>query len=242
MTKASVRGIGTAAVFVASGLALSACDDTGTEPADGTAFFTAAMSGAGGSATDALTAADENEDNGNCSEIDGVDGAEIEISSIYFQGVPDGGRLEVWNAEDDGGQSNNGENDNEGNDDGTLTVDLCALAAGEEVHLIDEEDAVEGPSGEYGQLRLVAERGSALLEGESDWWDMKLPSAAQSGIKILPPRGGDDENGEAEVEAENGETVHLEIAVEDVEGNFVFQGPPHDPHGVLFTPVLRLRE
>ena len=97
----------------------------------------------------------------------------------------------------------------------------------------------------YLQLRLVVSAASVTLNDTLQFADgsitkeLRIPSGAQSGIKInLDAADGDA--GSAGIEISSGETV---IVVDfDVAQNFVIQGALGTPAGiqdVLFTPLLR---
>lgn len=104
--------------------------------------------------------------------------------------------------------------------------------------------------GEYKQLRLIVESASVdLIEGYtfrdgSTSMDLKVPSGAQTGIKLnLWPADGMDEmeDEDAGVRIVPGETV---LVVDfDVNQSFVIQGNPETPAGIksmLFKPTLRV--
>ena len=90
------------------------------------------------------------------------------------------------------------------------------------------------PVGDYAQLRLVVDSAKVSLVDGATFADgsssrtLKVPSGAESGIKVVFPG-----------------RVHIDPAGADivvdfpVAENFVFQGPAAKPHGVLFTPTLR---
>jgi hypothetical protein len=90
------------------------------------------------------------------------------------------------------------------------------------------------PVGDYAQLRLVVDSARVSLVAGATFADgsssrtLKVPSGAQSGIKVvfagrvhIDPAGAD---------------IVVDFPVGE---NFVFQGPASSPHGVLFTPTLR---
>jgi hypothetical protein len=131
------------------------------------------------------------------------------------------------------------------------------------VNLLDLRDAAttllaEGivEPGSYHQLRLIVEQARVALasvdgtqlrfpDGMTEQ-DMKVPSGAQTGIKLnLKPadtsQDGDLEDGEGGVEIVPGETVL--ILDFDVSRSFVIQGNPETPagiKGVHFKPTLRV--
>ena len=221
------------------GLTLAACDEEGTTGPQSPAYMQVALTGAGGGGS----AASQDVVSLNEEEVaSAIESAEVWISEVYFQGVPDEGqgRVEVFKAENEGDRQ---------------VVDLMDLHEGVDVFLGDEPEEVV--PGRYGQLRLVVDEATVVVDGEE--MDLKIPSGEQTGIKVLPPRendedeeNGDDENdndngnednGEndeeaGDVEVDNGEIVTVVVSV-DVEENFVLQGPPGEVTGVLFTPTLR---
>ncbi|MGK7312116.1 MAG: carboxypeptidase regulatory-like domain-containing protein [Candidatus Longimicrobiales bacterium M2_2A_002] len=150
-------------------------------------------------------------------------------------------------------------------------VDILPVADGEnDAPITLTEDGTDGPvnllelqddvqmlladttidPGEYKQLRLIVESASVdLIEGYtfrdgSTSMDLKVPSGAQTGIKLnLWPADGMDgmEDEDAGVRIVPGETV---LVVDfDVNQSFVIQGNPETPAGIksmLFKPTLRV--
>ena len=237
-------------------VAAAGCDDEGSSTApEGSGYLQVALTGSGsaeGMAAD-LVGSTEEENGRDVSET--IEKAEVWISEVYFQGVPGQGRVEVFSADDHADNNDNGDNGNGDQDDGgRLLIDLMELQEGVDVVL--GEDAQEVEPGEYGQLRFVVDEAEVTLNEGYEFADgertqaLSIPSGAQSGIKVHPPRdddeNGDDNNGEngegdeVGVDVAEGSTVTVVVEV-DVEGNFVFQGPPHDTtiQGVLFTPTLQ---
>jgi hypothetical protein len=113
------------------------------------------------------------------------------------------------------------------------------------LQLQDGVTAVLGSSdvepGRYLQLRMIVRSATVTLKDEytfrdgSRTKDLHVPSGAQSGIKIRLVSG--DRSGPAGILVGAGETI---IVVDfDVSQNFVMQGGPTAPIGVLFKPVLR---
>ena len=231
-------------------VAAAGCDDEGSSTApEGSGYLQVALTGSGsaeGMAAD-LVGSTEEENGRDVSET--IEKAEVWISEVYFQGVPGQGRVEVFSADDAGNNDNNNGNGDQG-DDGRLLIDLMDLQEGVDVVL--GEDAQEVEPGEYGQLRFVVDEAEVTLKEDYEFADgertqsLSIPSGAQSGIKVNPPRDDNDNNGEngegneVGVDVAEGSTVTVVVEV-DVEGNFVFQGPPHDTtiQGVLFTPTLQ---
>ena len=89
------------------------------------------------------------------------------------------------------------------------------------------------PTGTYHQVRLLVDSARVVLKapntfsGGSNTAKLNVPSGSQTGIKvnISPP-----------VDVAEGQTV---LVVDfDVSRSFVFQGPPNNPNGVQFRPVL----
>jgi hypothetical protein len=112
---------------------------------------------------------------------------------------------------------------------------------------------VDIPAGTYHQLRLFVESASVTLadgyefrDGSTES-DLRVPSGAQSGIKLrLRPdaesdMGEGDGDGEGGVEIAGGETI---LVVDfDVNQSFRIQGNPNTPagiNGVSFRPTLRV--
>jgi hypothetical protein len=131
------------------------------------------------------------------------------------------------------------------------------------VDLMDLRDAAttllaEGivEPGTYHQLRLIVEKARVVLAGEGEDQylfpdgrpdqDMKVPSGAQTGIKLNlrpadPGQDGDVEDGDGGIEIVPGETVL--ILDFDVSRSFVLQGNPETPAGIKsvhFKPTLRV--
>lgn len=223
--------LGTGGVIAALAVvtAVSACDDEGATAPQGPTFMQAALTGVG----DGQSAAALENDDPVYREVDAtIESAEVWISEVYFQGVPDEGtgRKDVFQAE---------------NEEDRAEIDLMELEEGVTVPLGDEPEEVV--PGTYGQLRLVVDSahvhladGYTFSDGSEDG-PLAIPSGDQTGIKVLPPREdeGDEDEGEVEVAAEENETVTVVVAV-DVADNFVFQGPPgEEVEGILFTPTLR---
>lgn len=101
-------------------------------------------------------------------------------------------------------------------------------------------------AGTYHQLRLIVESAEVTLAEGFEFADgtttraLFVPSGAQTGIKVNL-RYADAEEESAGVEISSGETI-LVVLDMDVEQNFVLQGDPDGPSGlldVLFTPLLR---
>ena len=89
------------------------------------------------------------------------------------------------------------------------------------------------PVGDYEQLRLVLDSARVTLAAGMTFADgstsrtLRTPSAGESGLKV---------NFGGPVHVASGQT---DLVVDfDVSRNFVFQGDPTHPNGVLFTPVL----
>lgn len=117
-------------------------------------------------------------------------------------------------------------------------------------------------AGEYRQLRLRIESAEVTLAEGYEFRDggttksLKVPSGAQTGLKLLLTNGDDDggdevEDGEASSEeGSGGETGTVEQGGEttavvdfDVSRSFAIQGNPETPagiKGVLLKPVLRI--
>lgn len=151
--------------------------------------------------------------------------AEVCISQVYLQG---GGGDEEEEADGGAGRVvlwEKGEGD-------AQCFDLLELQG-----VSAEVAETEVPAGTYGQLRFVIESASVTLAeghtfstGESTR-DLTVPSGAQTGIKVIL----------ADPVVVESETVSEVTVDADVDANFVIQGNPETPAGimgVLFTPVL----
>jgi hypothetical protein len=89
--------------------------------------------------------------------------------------------------------------------------------------------------GAYHQLRLFVEGARAQINDSDEWIDLKVPSGAQTGIKLLL-RGMDGEH----LQLVPGEQV---IVLDfDVNRSFVIRGNPNAPgfKGVIFKPTLKV--
>ena len=89
------------------------------------------------------------------------------------------------------------------------------------------------PTGDYTQMRLVVDSARVTLKAGKTFSDgsssktLQTPSAQRTGIKV---------NFSGPVHVAPGQTI---LVVDfDVSRNFVFTGPPANPNGVLFKPVL----
>jgi len=117
-----------------------------------------------------------------------------------------------------------------------LEYDLLTLRDGVTADLTGE---VEVPEGQYKQLRMIVARAEVTLHPDFEFRDgsgrtkeLFVPSGAQTGIKVML----------AEPITTEGGTINVILVDFDVNENFVIQGNPHTPAGilgVLFTPVLR---
>jgi hypothetical protein len=89
------------------------------------------------------------------------------------------------------------------------------------------------PTGDYAQLRLVVDSARLTLEDGASFADgsasrtLKVPSGPQTGIKVNFAGG---------LHITEDTDLLVDFSVAD---NFVFQGPPARPMGVLFTPHLK---
>lgn len=101
-------------------------------------------------------------------------------------------------------------------------------------------------AGTYHQLRLIVESAQVTLAEGFEFADgsttrtLFVPSGAQTGIKVNL-RSADSDEESAGVAISSGETI-LVVLDMDVEQNFVLQGNPDTPAGllgVLFTPLVR---
>lgn len=201
----------TAALALAFGLGLSACDDDGVEPV-GDAQVQILL-------TDAPS--------------DYIASADVWISRVYLQ--PD----DTDDADDDGVDDGEdpdvpGRVDLFNDPDNPKQFDLLTLRDGIVAELTDP---VTVEAGEYGQLRLVVDSAIVTLADGFTFPDgsqtdlLFVPSGQQNGIKVQ--LSGD-------IDADGGELVTLLVDF-DVDRNFKVQGNPNTAAGIqsiLFTPVL----
>jgi Domain of unknown function (DUF4382)/Carboxypeptidase regulatory-like domain len=119
--------------------------------------------------------------------------------------------------------------------------DLLQLQNGVTVTIADAEI----DPGQYVQLRMkVLDANVTLAEGYEfvgggTTMSLKIPSGAQSGIKVHLHPAGQDEPGMDGIEITGETTLVVDF---DVSQNFKIQGNPNTPaglKGVLFTPSLR---
>jgi hypothetical protein len=158
---------------------------------------------------------------------DRIAAAEVWISRVYLQGDgedeveegvegdEEGGRVDLFNDPAD-----------------PRSYDLLTLRDGVTADLTG---TVEVPAGRYAQLRLVVDsarvtliEGFTFANGDTSR-SLFVPSGSSSGIKVQLAEP---------VESSDSETSVVLVDF-DVDANFVFQGPPGAPNGVLFTPTLR---
>jgi len=109
------------------------------------------------------------------------------------------------------------------------------------------------PAGQYLQLRLIVNGAEVTLADGMAFRDgstsktLKVPSGAQSGIKVLlfdeDDFGHDESMGTENSEERDGVTLGsgetIIVLDFDVARNFVLTGPKWEPTGVLFKPVIR---
>jgi len=142
-------------------------------------------------------------------------------------------------------------------------VELVPADDGE--HILLSEDGTDGPvnllelqnsatmllaeaeieAGSYSQLRLIVESASVELidgytfVGGDTVMDLRVPSGAQTGIKLN--LGAGDDEGDGPLEIGSGEMV---LVIDfDVSRSFVIQGNPETPAGIKsmsFKPTLRV--
>jgi hypothetical protein len=108
-----------------------------------------------------------------------------------------------------------------------MSFNLLELTNGVSENLVD----IELDTGVYDHVRLYVSEASVMLK-DSTVYDLKVPSGAQSGIKIFidPP-----------VEVAGGLTSEL-ILDFNVSKSFVVQGNPNTPAGIkgfIFKPVIK---
>ena len=107
----------------------------------------------------------------------------------------------------------------------------------QQYNLLELQDGVtallaeaELEAGTYEQLRLIVDDASVLLN-DGRTFDLKVPSGAQTGIKVLLP--GFD------VQAGENEELTLDFKLED---SFIVQGNPNTAAGIngfIFKPVIK---
>jgi hypothetical protein len=136
--------------------------------------------------------------------------------------------------------------------DGSPHITLSDDGTDGPVNLLELQDAAtevlaeaEIEAGSYTQLRLIVESASVTLKDPYTFTDgstekaLKVPSGAQTGIKLL--LGAGDGEGDEPLEIPAGD---LALVVDfDVSQSFVIQGNPLTPagiHGMLFKPTLRV--
>lgn len=137
--------------------------------------------------------------------------AEVWISRVFLQG---GGPVDLFN---------DAENPRH--------YDLLDLRDG---LVADLTDPVIVDAGVYTQLLLVVDsahvtfvEGFTLRDGSTEI-SLRVPSGSESGIKVKLSEP---------VNVREGQLMVLLVDF-DVEKNFVFQGAPTNPSGILFTPTL----
>ena len=82
----------------------------------------------------------------------------------------------------------------------------------------------------FDQIRFIVGPDAYVVMLDGTVYDLRTPSGSSSGIKLHLPEIVVDEPGE---------TVDVLIDF-NVEDSFVTLGPPNDPNGFLFKPVLRV--
>lgn len=154
---------------------------------------------------------------------DYIESAEIWVSHVYLQ------------ARDDDDPETDPRVDLFNDPENPRTYDLMLLRDGVTADLTAD---VEVDPANYGQLRIIVDSAFVTLIEGYEFNDgtttrsLKVPSGAQTGIKVQLTEP---------IEAEEGEVTVLTVDF-DVNENFVLQGNPETPagiNGILFTPVLR---
>lgn len=141
--------------------------------------------------------------------------AEVWISRVFLQGGGGGGGpVDLFN-----------------DPENPRHYDLLDLRDGV---VADLTDPVMVDAGVYTQLRLVVDsarvtfiEGFTLRDGSTEA-SLRVPSGSESGINVQLSEP---------VNVMEGQLMVLLVDF-DVEKNFVFQGPPTNPSGILFTPTL----
>lgn len=108
------------------------------------------------------------------------------------------------------------------------------------VNLLDLRDGIDTtmaslnvPAGDYRQLRFLVDGDARVVFSDGRTFDLRIPSGAQSGIKVNLPEGGIGAAGDS-----------ADVLVDfDVERSFVVRGGSVDSpgfNGFLFKPVLHV--
>lgn len=124
-------------------------------------------------------------------------------------------------------KSNNGDQNVLTLFDGEIDLNLLDLTGGVTEQLAN----VELPVGQYSQLRLFVSEASLLLK-TGEFFEVKVPSGSQSGIKVsIKPS--------VDVESQISSDVLLDV---DVSKSFILQGNINTPAGIKgfnFKPVIK---
>ena len=104
----------------------------------------------------------------------------------------------------------------------TMTVNLLEFSNGRTVEI----GSSDVPTGRYTQIRIKIIAAEVIVDGQTN--DMKVPSGAQSGLKLGPP-----------FTIAEGSTVELLVDF-DASRSIVVTGPPFNPKKYILKPRLRL--
>lgn len=108
--------------------------------------------------------------------------------------------------------------------EGSSPINLLDLTNGVTANIVD----AEVPVGSYDLVRVYVTEASVLLK-DGNSYDLKVPSGAQTGIKIFVKPA---------IEVAGGLTADL-ILDFDVSRSFVPRGPLNSPNGFIFKPVIK---
>lgn len=111
--------------------------------------------------------------------------------------------------------------------EGSKEFNLMELRNGIKEELVD----LEVPAGDYDLIRLYVDSASISIKGHGSF-DMKVPSGAQTGIKLFV---------EPALKVTGGLTTELLLDF-NLEKSFVMKGNPNSPAGIkgfIFKPVIR---
>jgi len=142
-------------------------------------------------------------------------------------------RIDIRSSEEDG---DGGDGDGENGEDNDSTAFTTLSEQQQEINLLNLQNGVtqtlssqQIEAGSYNQIRLYISDASIELKSGQQF-DLKVPSGAQSGLKI---------NVEPDIEVEGGLTAELLLDF-DVSKSFVMRGNPLGAiNGFIFKPVVR---
>jgi hypothetical protein len=85
------------------------------------------------------------------------------------------------------------------------------------------------PAGDFHQVRIIVAPDARVVMNDGTVFPLRVPSGAQTGIKINLP----------DIDLPEADTVDVLVDF-DVERSFVTQGPAGSPNGFSFRPVLQI--